>query len=55
MFKFVFDLVCFERFHLFPFGTFNAGTATTDAPATWAIKLTYVHTWTFTFFSFEAN
>jgi len=49
MFKFVFDLIGFVGLHLFPFGTLNAGTATTDAPTAWAIKLAYFNTWTFTF------
>lgn len=48
--KFIFDLVCFVRFHLFPFGTLSAGTATADAPAAWAGKLTYFYTWTFAVF-----
>nr|AOE06778.1 hypothetical protein [uncultured bacterium] len=50
MLKFIFDLVCLIRLHLFPLGTFGAGTATPNAPVVWPGKLTNVDTWTFTLF-----
>ena len=48
--EFVFDLIRFVWFHLFPFCTFSAGTTTADAPTAWASKLTYIYTWTLSLF-----
>jgi hypothetical protein len=47
---FVFDLIRFVWFHLFPFCTFSAGTTTADAPTAWTSKLTYIYTWTLSLF-----
>ena len=48
--NFILNLICLVRLHLFPLGTFGAGTATPNAPVVWPGKLTNVDTWTFTLF-----